>query len=81
VILNDLILTMNPSEYFDHLKCNITDEADCNALSANGRRSNAITAPSDLRSSSTDINLVGNVSRCNSPSPESTSPKRKISTH
>jgi len=69
---------MKLSDYFDHRKCNITDEADCNALSANGRHSDAITSLSDLRSSSTEINLVGNIGGCNTY--ELSSVMRKIST-
>jgi len=37
---------MNPCDYFDRPKCNISNEANWNALSGNGRRSVAITAPS-----------------------------------
>jgi len=72
-----LNLEMNPSEYFDHPKCNITDEANCNASSANGRHSDAMTAPSDLRSSSAELNKVGNIGGCNRS--ELTSRMRKIS--
>jgi len=40
--------------------------------------SDAITAPSDLRSGSTIINIVGNIGVCNTS--ELTSPVRKVST-
>jgi len=68
-------LTMTSS--CDQTKCNITNEANYNALFGDERRSDAITAPSDLRSGCTKINIVGNIGVCNTS--ELTSPMREIS--
>jgi len=61
-----------------HNKCSIASEANCTASLDNGRRVDAITAPSDLSSSLTKINLVETSDGCNTS--QQISPLGKIST-
>jgi len=72
---------MIENKFFDSAhqnKCSIADDVNCSTSSGNERRRDAITAPSDLKSSSHKINFVGSGNGCNTSI--TTSSPGKIST-